>query len=300
MLGAGLIAATNVQRAFANALFNAAAILALLAFHAPTEIVLILWILGYVSGAVYAALAIRPLVREGQSSAPVLADQARFAAKSGLASGVGYVNMRINVVVVSIVLGPTALGVYTLAIGLGELLWQFSQPVCWAAFGRVAREPLDESAQFTAKVTRHVLALLVPIAVIAFVIAPVVVTFVYGGAFAQAGPALRWLLPGIVAYAIEAPLGYFLLVKLGRPMLIVAIQTVSSVSCVGVTLLTIGTWGIEGAALASSITYIAVVAAKAFVFVRATGVGAGALFVIGPEDLRQAQIGRRLLARFRG
>jgi O-antigen/teichoic acid export membrane protein len=295
LLGAEQIAATNVQRVFANAGFNFAAIVALAVFHAPAEVVLELWIAGYVAGALYAAHAVRPFVREGRVDRPIVEEQARFAAKSGLATGAGYVNMRVNVVVVSLLLGPAALGVYTLAIGLGELLWQFSQPLCWAGFGRMATAPFDESAAFTAKVTRHVIALLVPLAIVAFVAAPRLVTLVYGEAFAGAGSALRWLLPGIVAYSIEAPLGYFLLVKLGRPMLIVAIQSASSIACIAVTLLTVRTWGIDGAALASSVTYISVVAAKAWIFCRATGVPAAKLFAIDADDLRGAPFARRFL-----
>jgi O-antigen/teichoic acid export membrane protein len=298
LLGAEQIAATNVQRVFANAGFNFAAIVVLL-LHASTEPVLVLWIAAYVAGAVYAAQAVRPFAREGRVSRAVLADQAAFAGKSGLATAAGYVNMRIDVVVVSLVLGPVALGVYTLAIGLGELLWQFSQPLCWAAFGRMANAPLDESAAFTAKVSRHVIALLVPIAVVTFLIAPAVVTWVYGSAFSGAGSALRWLLPGIVAYSIEGPIGYFILVKLGRPLLIVAIQSASSVVCVIVTLLTVRTWGIDGAALATSITYVGVVAAKAFVFARATGVRPSRFLIIDGEDVRRTPFARRL-ARVRG
>lgn len=82
------------------------------------------------------------------------------------------------------------------------------------------------------------------------------------------------------AYSIEAPLGYFLFVKLGRPMQIVAIQSASSVACVGVT---------------SSLTYAAVVAAKAFIFMRATGVGTRRLLMIDGDDVRRAPFARRFL-----
>jgi O-antigen/teichoic acid export membrane protein len=294
LLGAQQVGATNVQRVLTGSAFNLAAIVAVAVFHAGVAPVLALWVLGYIAAAAYAAVAVRPYVREGGSDAGVLRDQVRFASKSGLAGVAGYINMRIDVVVVSIVLGPVALGVYTLALGLAEMLWQISQPLCWAALGRIAIAPAGEAATFTAKLTRHIIALLVPGAIVSFICAPFVVTFVYGPAFAEAGPALRWLLPGIVAYAIEIPLGYYIMVKMGRPLLIVGIQSASILACIAITLLTVRTWGIEGAAVATSATYVTVVATKAIVFMRATGIGPVELLFVNAGDVARNPLVRKL------
>jgi len=129
---------------------------------------------------------------------------------------------------------------------------------------------------------------------VVFICAPFIVTFVYGPAFAEAGPALRWLLPGIVAYAIEIPLGYYIMVKMGRPLLIVGIQSVSILACVAITLLTVRTWGIEGAAVATSATYVTVVVTKAIVFMRATGIGLVELLFVNAGDIAHNPLLKKL------
>jgi O-antigen/teichoic acid export membrane protein len=296
LIGAQRIGAANVQRSLSTAAFNLAAIVALLAFHADAAVVLALWVLGYVAGAVYAAIAVRPLVREGRDGSPLVREQAQFAVKASSAGVAGYVNLRIDVVVVSFMLGPRALGNYTLAITSAELLWQLTAPFCWAAMGRIAVAPLDEAALFTSKVTRHIVALIVPLALVTFAFGPFLIVMVYGNAFESAASALRWIVPGVAAYAIEIPLGYFLMVKLGRPLLIVAIQTASIVVCAALAFATVRRWGIDGAAAATSITYVGVVVAKAIAFARATGVPLHDLVVVRRDDLARVFGSRRVTA----
>jgi O-antigen/teichoic acid export membrane protein len=208
-----------------------------------------------------------------------------FAVKAGSAQVAGYVNMRINVVIVSALLGARSLGLYTLAISTAELLWLLSQPMCWAAFGRIAAEPLHQAAAFTAKLTRHIVAQTVPLAVVGAIAAPAVIGAVYGQAFEPAGRTIQLLLPGIAIYAIEAPLGYFLMVKLGRPGLIVAIQLCSIALCATATVLLAPTLGIDGAAIATTVTYLGVVVVKLTIFARATGIGPTELLLVRPSEI---------------
>jgi O-antigen/teichoic acid export membrane protein len=206
--------------------------------------------------------------------------------------------MRIDVIVVSFALGAGAVGLYTLAVGLAEMLWQLSSPLCIAAFPRIATGEEREGAAFTAKLIRHIIVLIVPVAALCFAIAPPLIGLVYGPAFEATGGAFRWILPGVAAYAIEVPLGYFLMVRLARPWLIVAIQCVSIAACGALTLATVHRFGIDGAAAATSITYIAVVLIKGAIFARATGTSARDLLLVRRDELLDAaRLGRRLVAR---
>jgi O-antigen/teichoic acid export membrane protein len=166
------------------------------------------------------------------------------------------------------------------------MMWQLSQPICMSSFARIARASNEEAAAFTARVVRHVLAIVAPVAIVAFVVGPYLIPLVYGSAFAETGEALRWLLPGIVAYSIEMPLGDYLMVRLARPGLIVAVQSGSIVLCAGLAVALIPHWGINAAAFATSVTYIGVIAVKSSVFSRATGIPTADLFLVNRQDLR--------------
>ena len=278
---------TNVQASIANAGFNLLAIGAVVLLRADARIVLGVWVATYVATAAYAWLGARSIVRGPAAvDRATIREQAVFAIKAGSAQVAGFINMRIDVVIVSLMLGARALGVYTLAIGTAEMLWLLSQPLCFAAFGRIAAAPAGESAFFTAKLTRHIVALVVPLAVLGAFVAPSLIGVVYGSAFAAAGRTIQWLLPGVAAYSIEIPLGYFLMVKLGRPGLIVVIQLVSVAVCACVTFLTVRSWGIDGAAVATSVTYVGVVVTKATIFMRATGVGPRQLLLLRANEAR--------------
>ena len=87
-------------------------------------------------------------------------------------------------------------------------------------------------------------------------LAPLVIPDVYGSAFAGAVPALRLLLPGVVALGAAKSLGS-VLVKEGR-MLITSILGLSALGLnVALNIVLLPQIGILGASIASSVCYAA-------------------------------------------
>jgi O-antigen/teichoic acid export membrane protein len=299
LLGADRVAETNVQRTIISSGFNAITVALVVFFHADYRLVLCAWVASYAGAAIYTYIASRPFISGNEpATREIVREQASFGATSGVAQLAGYVNMRIDVIVVSFALGAKAVGLYTLAVGLAELLWQVSAPLAMSAFPRIAIGDEQTSVAFTAKLIRHILAIVLPIGLIFFFAGPPLMGLLYGRAFEPSGEALRWILPGVVAYAAEVPLGYYLMVRLARPWVIVAIQTASIVVCGGLTLATVHTWGINGAAAATSLTYVAVVIVKGTVFARATGTSARDILMVDRDDLSQLkQIVLKVIAR---
>jgi O-antigen/teichoic acid export membrane protein len=300
LIGADRISATNVQRAIISSGFNAVTVAVVVLLHADYRVVLGAWAVSYIAAAIYSYVAMRPFIKGDERATPAMVrEQLSFGSTSGLAQLAGFINMRIDVIVVSFALGVKAVGLYTLAVNLAELLWQVSAPMATAAFPRIATGDEGASARFTAKLIRHILALMVPIGVVCFFAGPPLITLLYGHAFEASGGALRFIVPGVVAYAVEGPLGYYLLVRMARPWLIVAIQSASVVVCAGLTFATVHTYGIEGAAAATSITYVAVVVIKGSIFLRATGMKLRDLVMISSDDVRDvASIGQKIVRRF--
>ena len=300
LIGADRISATNVQRTIISTGFNAVTVALVLVVHADYRAVLAAWVVSYAAAAIYSYLALRPFIADdAPATAAIVREQASFGSTSGIAQLAGYINMRIDVIVVSFTLGARAVGIYTVAVALAELMWQISSPLCIAAFPRIATGDERASALFTAKLIRHILAIMVPVGLVAFFAGPYLITLLYGAPFTPSGPALQWIIPGVVAYAVEIPLGYYLMVRLARPWIIVAIQTASIVVCAAVTFATVHTYGINGAAAATSLTYIGVVIVKAAIFARATGTGPKVLLLVHREDIRDVvALARKLAARF--
>jgi O-antigen/teichoic acid export membrane protein len=262
----------------------------LLLAHLGLSAVLAVWIFFYAVSALISARGMRPILERETPGAEkpkeVLREQLRFGMRAAGGSTAGFINMRISIFIVSIMFAPAALGWYTLAIGTGELLWQVSRAFVWSALGRIGSDPFDDSAALVARLTRNTLAIVGSLGIFVFIAGPWLIVHVYGQAFAPAGIALRWALPGLVAYAAEVALTKFVILQLGRPLLTICVQTGAAIVCAASTIALAGRFGIVGAAASTSFTYLIVTAVLLTVFVRGTRISLRRLLIVQPEDIR--------------
>jgi O-antigen/teichoic acid export membrane protein len=305
LLAAGATGRVAWQSSITNVFLNLAIATALLVAHVDSYAVLGLWICGQAVAAGYTMLVVRKTIGERQSvpeGSPsvrsLLFEQINFGVRSSLATLSGYINMRIDVFLVSAMLGARLLGIYTLAVATGELMWGLSLPLLYASLESIAGDTFQEAATLTARLMRIVVAVQVLLGIVIFVGGPWLITLVYGKAFAEAGPVLRILMPGLVVYALETFLGYFILVQIKRPLLIFSIQMASAALCAVITVIALPRFGLAGAAFATSITYVGVVVFKSLFFRHKTGTGIREQWLLRPGDLRPiiARIRRRLSA----
>ena len=209
LLAMGATAAVAWQGAITSVAFSAAVIAALLIWHVSSYQALALWVVAQAGAAGYTALVLgRRIARSGPSRnehslAFLIREQLHFGSRSSLATVAGYINLRIDVFLISALLGPRMLGIYTLAVSTGEMLWSISLPVIWAALENIAGDTFAEAAKLAAGLMRSVVALQVTLGIVLFIAGPWLIVHVYGAAFAGAGTVLRILLPGLVVYAVE-------------------------------------------------------------------------------------------------
>lgn len=267
---------------------SAAAYIPLLIFaHAGLNVLFVIWICGYVAGALYSGIALRRYAerKEGEDSGGIIREQLQYGGQVSMNSAVQYLNFRIDVFLIMFILGQSALGVYSIGIGIGEMLWQLSRPMVTASFSRIARGTEAESAQATATCMRHSFAAVLLGAIIVFFAAPPLIPIVYGAKFAQAGMVARVLLPGILAYSMMPTLATFFAQQLGQPRLPLIFSSVSTVICAGVTVLLLPHFGIIGGAVATSASYCTAFAAATAYFVRRTRISPWRLFALTRSDL---------------
>lgn len=284
------IALTNVRavvQAFGTALFT----VPLLVFaHGGLTAVLVVWVVFYAVTAAQSAWGMRDILAEPQqevtgSPSELMRGQLKFGLRAAGGSAAGFLNLRIAVIVVSIMFSQKALGQYMLAIASGELLWQVSRAFVWPALGRIGSDSTADAAALVARLTRNILAIVTVLGVIAFAIGPWLIVRVYGAPYEPAGAALRWVLPGLVAYSAEIALTQFIVLQLARPVAVIWVQSISAVCC---GLLTVGLasrFGIVAAAAATSFTFLIVTAVLTSLFVRGSGISAMRVIFIQREDI---------------
>jgi O-antigen/teichoic acid export membrane protein len=278
----------NVQQILISALPVLAYIPLLLFVHVGLGIVFALWAAGFVIAAVYTAFAMRRYysMRSGEDDAPIVREQLNYGVQVSMNSAMAFLNFRIDVFLIMFMLGHSALGIYSIGIGIGEVLWQLSRPISTAAFGRISRGEERDAADVTAACVRHSFALVLLAAIVVFFFAPPLVPLIYGKAFAPAGTVARVLLPGIVAYSMMPTLATFFSQQLGQPRLPLLFSTISTLICAAMTVLLLPHVGIVGGAIATSVSYVAVFAAAAAYFIRRTRIAPRKLFTLSRSDLQ--------------
>ncbi len=169
-----------------------------------------------------------------------------------LSSVASLLHLRLDLMLVAFWHGPEVVGIYSVAVLLGELLWMLPgalQPVLVFTAGSRDGDP----DRITARAIRLGLIATAAAALVLAVSASMLLNL-FGEAFAASRPALWALLPGIVAFAPGAILaGDF--IGRGRPQWNAQASLVTVLVNVAAGLLLIPTHGAVGAAWASSLAY---------------------------------------------
>lgn len=271
---------------------------ALTVFHGGLAAVLTIWAAMFVVSGLFCMVRLNAYLQPFSlgSDWALVRDEGVFALKGGMTGLAAFLNLRIDVFVVSAMLDARLLGVYTLAVASGEMMWQVSRPLNLTTMGRIAAADREQAIRLANVVSRNILAVECVLGGVMFFVAPVAVRLVYGNAFAQSGLVMRWLLPGLILYPAQSALSYFVSVKEGRPGATLAVQVASVIACATISILTIHRLGIFGAALATNVTYCCAAVAAALLYCRYTGTHLSTITILQREDL--ARFGR-ILHRFR-
>lgn len=180
--------------------------------------------------------------------------------------------------------GPT--GVYSVAVSLGLPITMIASVVGTLTFQRVSAD--DDRTRRIANTNRTV-RILVPtvttLAVAVGVSAVWVVPFVFGAQFNAAANALILLLPGLVAISLELVMMNFLGGE-GSPPIVYWAPIAGLVLNLGANLFVIPRWGIDGAAVTSSVAYGAVFALLLAYYLRWTGSRLREVLVLRGDDVR--------------
>ena len=217
-------------------------------------------------------------------SRSLLGEELQFGGRAIVGTFAERLQFRADAFIVNAVSGVRATGIYSVTSGLAETLWYVPNALGTVMFSR-AVDPAADAGRIAAVLTRTTIAVTLVTAIPAFVLGPRLVRFVYGSAFADAGVALRLILPGIVAYSVVAVLSRYIVGR-GRPGIGTVVLVTGLVINVVTNLILVPRYGINGAAASSSISYGVTAVLTLAVFRRLSGRGVAETLVIQSSDLR--------------
>jgi O-antigen/teichoic acid export membrane protein len=221
-------------------------------------IAIVAWIAGSTSVAVVALGWMLLNARSLPDGEPVkLSEYFRMALKVAATSLVTLLNYRADVYIVAVFLPAFDLGLYTVAVAAAEALLVPTQIAALVTSPHIGSLDREAASRLTARCVRNNLIVAGVICAVIFAIAPLLVQLFYGSSFLPLVPALRILLIGVVALSLGSPLSSYYTLKLGKPEVALVLAGGSAVLCIATALVLVPHLGIEGAAVASTVAYIA-------------------------------------------
>lgn len=180
---------------------------------------------------------------------------ARVGWRAAVINWLSFLHTRVDHYLVSILLGPLALGLYGVAVSLGELLTRIPGMLGMVLFSIVASDQGRlGAARSTLKRTSIVMAIVGIACLFLAFFTPVVVGVLYGHEFYGAVTALRLLLPAIVFLSGLLLINQHL-AGWGYPPILIVSTVVGLGGNILFNLWLLPRVGIVGASIASSVTY---------------------------------------------
>ena len=210
----------------------------------------------------------------------------RFTFVTGLGGIVGFLNYRVDLVLVVSLDSREGAGIYSSAIAVAEALWLFSSAIAMASFARVAAVDRDEAARLTATGVRHTLLAVTVGGILTALLAPTAVEFLFGRDYRDAATPLRILCIGTALFAPQGLFANYFVNQLGRPSIQLALAAFALLLSIAAGFVLIPPYGTAGAAWATTISYGATCAAAGGLFLWLSGARHTDLWRLRTSDLR--------------
>jgi O-antigen/teichoic acid export membrane protein len=255
-------------------------------------------VIGAVAGAVLIHRAnsrpqSRPVVTSNVPGERPLARAFHFGLRAWVANLLQQVNYRFDVMILAAYASVTEVGVYSVALTLTSVAWILPHGLQMVIFPRTAS--LDAAAQAghvsdaesdaaVARATRHSVLLLPPAGLLVAALLAIV-PLVYGHSFDQTVALGFVLLPGVLALGAGKVLGTVVAGR-GEPRYNLYTGLIAAVITLALYFTLIPAYGEWGAAVASSISYLATTVIAAAFFRRVVGIPLADALVPTTADLR--------------
>jgi Membrane protein involved in the export of O-antigen and teichoic acid len=206
-----------------------------------------------------------------------------FGIRGYIANLMQFMNYRLDALIVNGLLGLVSLGFYSIATAMAEALWYGANALALVLFPHVSSLERKEADRITPVVCRNAIFMTLVGALLMFVVSRQLILFVFGSGMTPALHPLWLLLPGIVTLTAAKVISSYLS-GIGKPTYSTYVAAGTVILTVILDLLLIPRFGINGAAVASSIVYTLTAATYIWILRRESGAGLLETMVVRPSD----------------
>jgi len=179
-----------------------------------------------------------------------------FGVKGQAGNLVQLLNYRLDAYLVLLFVNTAGVGLYSVGVSMSEGLWFVANSVAVVLLPKLSAADDDYAGETASLICRNTMAVTALGAVALAIVSPLLVPALFGAAFEKAVGPLLWLLPGSVALSGAKILSVYVFSR-GRPDINSWISVATLVITLAADFALIPFFGINGAALAATLTYIA-------------------------------------------
>lgn len=212
----------------------------------------------------------------------------RSALKYGIQAHLGqllcFLSYRVDLLLINWFLDPLAVGYYSIGVVVAEQLWLISSSLSLVLFPHVAAESDGKKkSELTPIVARSVFLITIITSIVLYAASHWLVAIFYSDQYLPSVRPLRILLPGIVALSVYRVMANDIAAR-GRPMLNTYTALGALAINISLNLIWIPMYGISGAALASTVSYVLTLLAGLILYCRISGNSWASMLIPRRED----------------
>ena len=257
LLGLGRVRLWNWIQALPPILTLAGMLVLVVAHDGGVRGALIAWALAHAITALFALAATRHVWAPFALDELVDVALARLAITMGAVQVVNLISYRIELFILDRYRGIGAVGIYSISIQAAEAIWLVAAAIATSITAPAVQQDEPGAQRLIARSALRGLIYTAIVAAVVGIAAPLLIPLLFGDDFRHAARPLAFLLPGIVAYAPVSILVVYLSVRRGRPRLSLVVAIVGLLVTAAASVVLIPRHGASGAALSSTIGYVA-------------------------------------------
>ena len=213
----------------------------------------------------------------------ILVEELKYGIPLYLAGLFIYLNYRADQLMVRNSLGNSQLGIYSISVQLAELAFIFPTSIASAFEGRLYSCEEKDKKKISAQIVRITFYVTLVICIIGIFCRPLI-TILYGEEYKEAGISMIILLIGIIFASIGKVAPAYFYTK-GKPSIHLIVATIVLGINITLNFALIPVMGINGAALASTISYI-FYGVIYIIMLKKEGISIKQLLILQKEDIK--------------
>ena len=208
-----------------------------------------------------------------------------FGLKGHFSNVLSFINYRIDMFLLAYFIDDISVGIYSIAVLLAERIWLVSQSISSVLFARVANLNSDkERNTFTSLASRNTFFItLLGGGFLALMSHWLILTF-FGAEYADSVEPFLYIIPGIILFSMSKVLANDFIGR-GYPEINTYIACVTAFVNLGLNVWLIPIYGIKGAAISTSTSYILDACLKSIYFSKKNGISFREFCVIKSSDI---------------